>query len=232
MNIKMKKRFETIFASQNEYYLLRGKLHKDERFSLALIKTDLTDRWYNDFTPLFIHKIAQQVGNIKKIMVFWEILSNYTEDNDIGYKIKIHSENKEEDNQKSTIYLIIEETTHFSKVSYPLPLEHLPFTVDEFQENLRFFYNKIQCLESTRLLHEKEISDLKTELSITKTSNDHLKIHTQKKLLALQKKIESEKQKVFNQNLLLSSIKPKAKASKQIMRNSTKVSISELSTDF
>lgn len=227
----MQKRFETIITGHDGLYILRGKLHKDERFSLALVRIDLTDRWYNDFNPLFIHDLAQKVGNIKKMMVFWEILSNYQEENQTEYKITVHNDKKEQNHENQRKYLVIEEKTRYSTVKYPLPLENLPFTVEEFQDNLRYFYSKIQSLESTRILNEKEMNHLKKELYNSIVNKEQIKKTSKRQVESLKKQVESEKQKVYSQKMLLTSIQPKKKK-KKTKASTTIVSISDIYTDI
>ena len=161
----MKSKFEHFLDTKEGKFILRGKLRKDERFSLCLIRRELSDRWSKDFNPLQIHSICSKVGNVKKMLVIWEILYNYT-DLDKNYHLDcIFNPNESTKDGNQRIYLVIEEKTKYQVSKIPLPLDHMPFTFEEYQENCKFLYNRIFQLECIKLAQEKEINELKQQLN-------------------------------------------------------------------
>lgn len=208
----IKKSFDTVIATPSTgSYMLRGKLMKREHFALCLIKSDLSDRWYKVFSPTYIYKIATKVGNVKKIMIFWEILSRldtYTEKGiTIDVLTNITTSSKQE-NHKNRAYLVIKENTTLSTISYPLPLDHMPFTEDELKENLSTFHQKIKQIDSIRILKDKEIYNLKAEINRLKTELESEKKGSEKVIEALRCKLSTQQQKAFDEKMFLTSLIP------------------------
>lgn len=196
----MKSKFEHNITTSSGKFILRGKLHEAERFSLCLIRNELSDRWTKDFNPLFIHSICEKVGNIKKMMVIWEILYKYTEEEDSQYHLDcIFHPEKDENDEK--IYLIIEERTEYQTVKIPLPLDHTPFTLEEYQANCKFLYNRINQLECIRLSREKEIVELKSQLFKERENSAQSKSKMKSCIKKLQTRITFNEQRELDERL-------------------------------
>ena len=197
----MKSRFEHFLTTKNGKFILRGKLKKDERFSLCLIRRELSDRWSKDFNPLLIHSICSHAGNVKKMLVIWEILYNYKED-DENYQLDcIFNPNESLEENSNRIFLIIEEKTPYQTSKIPLPLDHMPFTYEEYQENCKYLYNRIYQLECIKLAQEREISELKSQILKERNTSNKTKKNMKSSIKKLQSKIKVQDQKELTDRL-------------------------------
>ena len=191
----MKSKFEHFLDTKEGKFILRGKLRKDERFSLCLIRRELSDRWSKDFNPLQIHSICSKVGNVKKMLVIWEILYNYT-DLDKNYHLDcIFNPNESTKDGNQRIYLVIEEKTKYQVSKIPLPLDQMPFTFEEYQENCKFLYNRIFQLECIKLAQEKEINELKQQMNKERSSMSQTERNMKSNIKKLKTKIQAKEQK-------------------------------------
>ena len=191
----MKAKFEHYLDTKAGKFILRGKLRKDERFSLCLIRRELSDRWSKDFNPLQIHSICSKVGNVKKMLVIWEILFNYTEFDKNYHLDCIFNPNESRNEENQRIYLVIEEKTKYQVSKIPLPLDHMPFTYEEYQENCKYLYNRIFQLECIKLAQEKEINELKQQINKERSTMSQTERNMKSNIKKLKTKIQAKEQK-------------------------------------
>lgn len=233
----MKNSFETTVYSSREPYLLQGRLLKMERFSLCLVRTDLTERWYQEFNPVFVHSIATKVGNVKKMMTFWEMISEHENYASKGISIEVLADIPAEftmPKEKDRIYLVLQEKTTFGVSRYPFPLEERPFTEEEYKENLALFFNEIKRLECIRLINEKEINQLKSKLLNMSDEMNKTSVHRKKSAGKFKNKIAKVQQDLCHEKLYLSSITPEAYMTEILKRAKklTQAENTEIPADF
>lgn len=72
--------FDIVVTTNDLKYRFSGRVVNHDTFSLKIISEDYTLRWAGDFSANFIDDLTTKAGCIKKISVFWKMLTEIAED--------------------------------------------------------------------------------------------------------------------------------------------------------
>lgn len=157
--------FDIIVTSNETKYRFSGRVVNQDTFSLKIINENYTLRWSEDFSANYIDDLTTKAGCIKRISVFWKMLTeiaegeSHTASIDILSPIEVNNLRRnsakttkssaqsldsakitpEENNAK--IYVIVTQNSEYDCFKYPLSLKAVPFTYEEYAQTIQLLYN-------------------------------------------------------------------------------------------
>lgn len=211
--------FEKIVTTDDKKYRFSGRVLNHDTFSLKIINEDYTLRWAADFSANYIDDLTTKAGCVKKISVFWKMLTEIAENESQTASVEvltalqvqeiaksksknkiISSQNSDNimfnldpgDERNTKLFVVLTQKSEYDLFKYPLSLPPVPFTYEEYAQTIKLLYHDNAQLHKSLIAADcsQLVVSLENKVSEFAAMFAEMKKAKDEKIKALKKKIK------------------------------------------
>ena len=215
---------ETILEARGQKFVFSAKLVPGEAISMKVVSIDQTERWSGDFASSYIEELTSKAGALKKIQVFWKMLTTAAFKMSKSVRLEIIPPGEFElSGSDEIIGVLLTLHGEFDKIRYNLQLAKQPFTNDELVLTARKLFAEITRLKERigELANERsvdaletQVADLTSMINSVEQEKDSEISRLKRKLRRLQARSELDETS-FSRSSTMSPISPRSPRSPQ-----------------